>query len=349
MSNLYKKPLSFVTILLAFTASAAISPAFANETLLIENFIGTIKVETREGAPLRVTQSQNDKALRVYEQDGSLRLDGGIAKPNGEDCEGHYGRYNVSWFNKKEKSGQFGGYANLDTFPIMTISAPDDVDVIIKNSIPFMTIGNMGALDVNLNYCGNLDIGDLSGNARVSIKGESDVTFGDIQNLDLSIKGSGDVTAGNADVVTIDLKGSGDIDLKDITAADIKSVGSGDIEIEKIRGPLVYISHGSGDFEADDILEGVVFEGHGSGDFSADSVSGDVSIQSRGSSSVDIDDGRVGTLLVSTSGSGDVEIDAIAENAELFASGSCSIYVRRVKGNTSMRGSGSSNIKVNNG
>lgn len=339
-------PFSFLIMLCA--ASAAANSAFANETLTIENFIGTINIETSEGAPLRIIKSQNGDTVTVSESSGRLILDGGVAKPDGKDCEGHYGRYNVSFFSKKEKSGQFGGYKNLETYPVITVSAPDDVDVFIKNSIPFMTIGDMGALNATLNSCGNLDFGNLSGEARISIMGSADFTLDDIQNLDLTIKGSGDVKAGNAGIVTIDLKGSGDVDLQDITAVDIKSVGSGDVEIGQIRGPLVYVGHGSGDFEAVEILEGLVYEGRGSGDFSAESVTGDVSIQSRGSSSVDIGDGSIGKLLVTTRGSGEVDIDAIVESAELFASGSGDISVKRVNGNVSMREAGSADIRVEN-
>ena len=339
-------PLSFFVISCA--VSAAANSAFANETLTIENFIGTINVETSEGAPLSVTKSQNGNTVTVSESSGRLRLDGGVAKPDGKDCEGHYGRYNVSFFSKKEKSGQFGGYKNLETYPVITVSAPSNVDVVIKNSIPFMTIGDIGALNATLNSCGNLDFGNLSGDARISIMGSADFTLGDIQNLELNIKGSGDVKAGNAGIVTIDLKGSGDVDLQDITAADIKSVGSGDVEIEQIKGPLVYVGRGSGDFEAVDILEGLVFEGRGSGDFSAERVTGDVSIQSGGSSRVDIGDGSIGKLLVTTRGSGDVDIDAIAESAELFASGSGDIFVESVKGDLSMREAGSADIRVEN-
>jgi len=344
MTHFLNKVILGTSVLVSFSATQA----FADETLTIENFIGTINVQTAGGDTLRVTESRNDKSLDVSARSGSMKIDGNIDKPNGDDCEGYYGRYNISVFSKKEKSGQFGGYKDLESYPVLTISAPDDLNLIIKNSIPFITLGDMGSLDASLKSCGELNTGNLSGNARLSIKGSADANFGDIQDLDLMIKGSGDVDAGNAGNIKIDLTGSGDVELGDIKSADIRSVGSGDVEIRDMSGPLRYISRGSGDFDANDVSGDLVYNGRGSGDFSVKSVTGNMSIQSRGSSRVEIDGGTVQKLIITAAGSGDVRFEGTAENAELFASGSSDIYVERVTGQVSKRETGSAEVKISN-
>ncbi len=345
MKNLkhYQKTVSGLAVL---SMSVIALPAYASETLTMQNFIGTVTINTQPNADLQVTDSDK-KTVSISEMSGGLIIDGNIKDPNSDDCAGYYGKYSVSWFKKPEKTGQMGGYKNLLDYPNLIISGPEDLNLVIENSIPFMTVGNIGSLDAKFESCGKFKAGDVSGPTNLQIKGSADVVLGNIQDFDLSLKGSGDVETGNAAKITLNLMGSGNIEMADVGTAQIKSVGSGDIEIDMIRGDVQYETRGSGDFEAGDITGNLNLKSRGSGDFSADSVSGRyMSIESRGSGSVDIDGGDVETLFVTVSGSGDIRFDGTAVNAELKASGSSEIYVDRITGDLSQSNTGSSDIEI---
>ena len=133
----------FYAVLLSSVITA---PAFAGPELSIEDFVGTINVQTSPDSKISITQDENMTGVNLYQDGDSLKLDGGIEKPDGNDCKGYYTSYSVSWF-KKESNGKQGGYKNLKDYPKLTINVPKDTKLIIRNSIPFLTAEGLGAAD----------------------------------------------------------------------------------------------------------------------------------------------------------------------------------------------------------
>jgi len=160
---------------------------------------------------------------------------GGIEKPDGNKCKGYYGSFDIDLF-KKNRSGEFGGYEDLEDYPQMTISAPIETVLVIKNSIAFVTAEELGATDLDLRFCGKVNLGDVTGELRANIRGSADVTALDVVKI-LNINASGasevdyDGTAENADLIAT---GASDIYVGKVTAElRSKERGAADISVRK--------------------------------------------------------------------------------------------------------------------
>ena len=330
----------------AFALMAA--PAIAADKIIIEDFVGTVNIETASGAKLDITKDTNSKLADIKVTEDTVTIDGRIHDPDGTDCKGYYGRYNISWFGKDPEKGEFGGYKNLEDYPNLTISAPSDVHVEVRNSIIFGKAGDIGSADLNLKYCGNLKTGDIAGDLQVRVSGSADLETGNVQNVDAKVSGSGDLEMGSIERGDISISGSGDLDLIDAASLKVRVSGSGDVEFETVRNDAEFRVSGSGGVEGDDVLGGLTYDGSGSGDLNIDTVKGDVSIEVSGSSDIDIDDAEIDFLYVRASGASDINIDGRAERAELIATGASDIYVDTVTGNIEKSASKSADITIDN-
>jgi hypothetical protein len=328
---------------IAMATSSSGGPA-----LFIEDFVGTIKIENASSNKISITRDKNMKGVNLVEQGDSLKIDGGISDPDGNKCKGYYGSYNIGWF-KKEKSGEFGGYENLEDYPQITIRAPKDTVLVIENSIAFLTAEDIGKADMDLRYCGRVKLGNVTGNLRADIRGSADLTAGDVGIVDVSIKGSGDLDVQNAGFVALAVAGSGDAEFETVKGAKVLVSGSGDITFDDIDGSLEAHSRGSGDIEAGNIAGDFIYDAGGSGDLDIDDVTGDrISIDVSGSGDVSIDGGDVRTLKITASGASEVDYDGTAETADLVATGASDIYVNKVTGEVRSKERGAADISVRN-
>ncbi len=336
------KPIFYAALLSSFIAL----PAYAGPELIIEDFVGTINVETVSASKISITKDKNMKGVNLYQDGDSLKIDGGIEKPDGNDCKGYYGSYSISWF-KKESRGDLGGYKNLEDFPNLTVTAPKDATLIIRNSITFVTADNLGSADLKLVSCGKVNLGDLSGDLLADIRGSGDLNLGDVGgSADIEIRGSGDVDMGNANELRLKVTGSGDVQAENVRSADVVVRGSGDVEIENVNGPLGIESSGSSDIDIGDVTGDFVYDGRGSGDLAISSVTGRASVDVAGSGDADIGGGKVSSLKVSASGASDFDFGGVADTADLYAAGASDIYVRKVTGEVRSKESGAADITI---
>ena len=329
---------------LPILASIFALPASADQRpeLVIEDFVGTITLNTAANSPLEVTSLDNNDDLTQETSGDRLIINGGIKKPDGDKCKGYYGSW--SWNDRKSES--FGGYQDLEDYPKLTITAPSNTVLVIRNSIPFIESGDLGGADVEIQACGKVNMGDIAGDIRVELSGSGDVTAGDVENAELDLRGSGDVAIENARAVIATLSGSGDIVTGDMDSAELSLRGSGDVEFEDVSGAVNASLTGSGDINGGDIGGGIDATLRGSGDIDIGDVTGPTQLESRGSGDIVVDGGRTDMLFIKSSGSSTISYGGTAENAELTASGSSDIYVERVKGVADMRESGSSDIEI---
>jgi hypothetical protein len=321
--------------------------AFADSPeLFIEDFVGTIKIENSESNNISIIRDENMQGVNLIERGDSLKIDGGISKPDSEKCKGYYGRYNLDLF-KKKSSGEFGGYEDLEDYPQITISVPKDTVLVIENSIPFLTAEDLSGTDLDLRHCGKVKLGNVTGDLRADIRGSADLTTKNVGDDYVDIRGSGDLEVQDAKFISLSIAGSGDAEFNDVLGADVTVSGSGDVTFANIAGSLGAESRGSGSLEADNVTGDFIYDGSGSSDLEIENVDGDrISIDVSGSGDVEIDGGNVQTLNITASGSSDVDFGGTAETADLVATGASNIRVDKVTGEVRSKERGSADISV---
>ena len=317
-------------------------------TLTIKDFVGRITIETDGNQAIKVTNKTRAGDVDFDQDRESLVIDGGISNPDGDDCKGYYG--NVSWslFGKKEKKSEIGGYSDLDNYPDLTISGPEDMTLVIENSIPFGRAGNIGAADIEMQYCGRFFLGDINGPARFTVNGSGDIEAGNIETLQAKINGSGDLELRDVGDSDITIRGSGDVEFKDAENMNLSISGSGDAEGERISGAIYIKSSGSGDVDLESVDGELTYDSRGSGDLSINEVNGTAMLQVRGSGTADIDEGSLTELIVIATGSSDVHFGGRVQDADLTARGSSDVYVDTITGTRKTRTTGSGDIHIDN-
>ena len=327
----------------AFTSLALAPSAFAGDSLEIQDFIGTINWST---GPMSVAIDSNPGDTKITGR-SNINVMGGYEKIDGSDCKSAYGKFDIEWFGKRNK-GHIGGYKNLEDYPVLEITVPADIRLIIRNAIIF-TRGapDFEAVDIQLRHCGDVTLGNVKNTLALDSRGSADVSVERTGQMVANLKGSGDLTGGDSGDVLLNSKGSADVELGDIASLELKIHGSGDVEVGDIDGAVELSSHGSGDTEIGRVNGELSYIGHGSGDFEAASVRGpQIYLKSHGSGDIEIGDGAVTDLDVSLSGSGSVEFSGQADRADLRTSGSGDVSVGHVLGAANVRSSGSGEIDI---
>ncbi len=342
----YKLPLLMITAMTALTLSPIASAKNA-PTLTIENFVGRIEIITSDGANLDVTRSSSASKTSYEETGHSLTVDGNIRKPDSKGCDGNRAIWSFTRNDESTNDGMWGGYKNLDDFPKLTITAPSNVHLVTRNTILFAKAGNIGSADITESHCGYITLGDIAGDARVTLNGSGDVHAGNAGNVITALSGSGDISFHNVANAEISLRGSGDINIDSSHNTSISLRGSGDVEIDAVDGPLEVSISGSGDVSLGDVNGNVSLTSSGSSDIEIDSMDGALEITSRGSSGIEIGGGNASPVDISVGGSGTVEFSGKAHDVDLSVSGSGDIIVDHATGRIATRISGSGDIEVN--
>jgi len=322
---------------------AAAPTTLAAESLEIRDFIGTINWSNGE---IDVDVQKNKGDLKIS-KGRSVAIDGGVDRIKSSDCKSSYGRYNIDWFGKKKK-GRFGGFDNLEDYPVLNITLPADTVLVVRDSVIF-TSGkpDLDSADIELPHCGFVELGNVKNTLKLDGHGSADVSVGDMGGVAANLRGSGDLTGGDTGEVILKSMGSGDVELGNTSLLDLNLHGSGDFEALDIDGDVDISSHGSGDVELGNVGGNLNYLGHGSGDLEVSFVTGSqLSLKSNGSGDVDIAGGEVNQLMVNVSGSATVEYAGETESANLSTSGSGDIIVDRVKGRAKTKSSGSGDVDI---
>lgn len=322
MFNISPRKFSALT---AVYLSAIFTPqALANDgqTLLIENFVGTVNMITGDAFSVS-GDTGNISAL----QDSGLIINGNETIEN-SSCKKLNGNIDIS-FGKKRWFKRIGGYKNLGEYPKLEITVPSHAHLEIRDSIIFGSGADFGSVDAKIKSCGQLTLGDIAGPLVLKVSGSGDFTAGDVGDSKIRISGSGDVRLNNMKSAAIDLSGSGDLIASDISGpAEITAKGSGDIHLGDIAGPLKYA-------------------GQGSSDFSAQSINESAEITLSGSSNIDIKDGTLRDLRISSSGSSEIEFGGKTDTVYVRAKGSSEIDIKMAKNAADVKTSGSAEVEIN--
>lgn len=309
----------------AALAGLALAPAaFAQTSLEIEDFIGSV---TWSNGPLSVEIEENAVDTTVSGR-SQMTVNGGIVNIDGSDCKSSYGRFDIDWFGKRSE-GHFGGFKDLEDYPVLNITMPADTKLVIRNSVLF-TQGepDIADADLELRYCGSITLGDVENTLALDSRGSADVSVGRTGQIAASLKGSGDLTGENTGDVLIKSHGSGDVELGNAASIEISLHGSGDLEVGDVKGSVDLSSRGSGDLQVASVTGPQAYlKSHGSGD-------------------IDIGGGAVEDLEIIVRGSADAEFSGEAKMANLSSSGSGDIYVNRVSGVAEIKSSGSGDVEI---
>ncbi|MGC9953829.1 MAG: DUF2807 domain-containing protein [Rhizomicrobium sp.] len=193
---------------------------FDIRSLKIDDVLGTVKIEVKEGGPAILQISglkQRVDGISVKETNGTLSIKGYNAQSVWDWSH---------WFD----------FSYNDT-------KPNQLFIVL-------TIAKGTRVDVN-DVIGKATIGNTEGEMRFSSAGSTESTIGNVSEAHISLTGSGKVTVGNvAGTLTAETAGSGDIKVGNAGKADADIAGSGSILVGRIAGPLKVDIAGSGDFTA---------------------------------------------------------------------------------------------------
>lgn len=301
------------------------APVYAEDgsVLKIENFIGTIEVVTGDHDKVSIKDADGvsyDKTGSSVVIDGDESARNRNCRHNGKKIKIGSGR--SGWFGIK------GDSKDISEYPNVKIVAPENVHLIIENSIVFGRVGTIGSGDIRVRSCGDLELAGVTGALDLGVSGSGDVKMGDAGNADISISGSGDLIAGSFANLDLSISGSGDAELGDVEgAAHIHVSGSGDVIMGRVEGGLDY-------------------SGSGSSDMTAKYVGGDLSVEGSGSGDVSIEDGDVEMLHIVASGASDIEYWGTSVNADARAGGGSDININRPSGQLRTRDSGGGDVNV---
>ena len=337
--------------LLGFSAASFLSaPALADNeypSLEISHFIGTVLI-TQEAGPITVEGEDKDTLTR---KGGAVHINGGQVIDNSR-CRNVNGKVSLS-FGKTNWNWMKGGYKNLDEYPSLRITVPADTALIVHDSVVFGTAPDLGAANIALSSCADLEIGDVAGPFEAQISGSGDLQVGDVFGQSrIKVSGSGDLETGDVSDLTLRISGSGDVDMGDIIMSDgntagIRVSGSGDLEAENIAGHADMRISGSGDAQFDGLDGDLIYESSGSGDvYIKDIRAGRISIKTSGSGDVEIDDGDARSVFVSSSGSSEVDMAVITRDAVVNARGASEVYIKNASGEREVNRSGSASIRI---
>ena len=101
---------ALVTTMLTGTAFAKGSELF------IQDFVETVKVENSVSDNISITRDKNMKGVNIVEQGDSLKIDGGIERPEGNKCKGYYGSFDIGFFKKNKSAGDLISPASSSCF-----------------------------------------------------------------------------------------------------------------------------------------------------------------------------------------------------------------------------------------
>ena len=314
-------------IIAAAALSAALlanAPAFANdaEILRIQNFIGTVNITTI-GPEITVDGHAPGTLTRGL----TRTLIDGQETIEPASCKSSNGNISLD-FGGRSWRKRFGGYKDLEDYPVLTVTVPKGTALEIRDSVIFGDGESFGSVDAHIQSCGDFNVGDIDG------------------PLLLKVSGSGDFEAGNVGTASIVISGSGDAEIGDMKTAVLKVTGSGDIDGGNIVGAAKITSTGSGNIELGEMTGDLVYEGRGSSNLSLDALIGRASVTVSGSSNTDIDDGEIEDLMISARGSSVFDFGGKASGVTLTASGSSAVDIDEAEGKPGVKVAGSASVEI---
>ena len=292
---------------LAFTASSQTellgreaSPSEAQ--LIVHNFIGTLEI--RNGRELSYEIDMGEHLIddvSIFQQQGRLIVDGD-PNENIRGCDRDDGSLKLRLDGERMRP--------IEDYPHLVITLPETASAQLGISAGIVQMSNAQRLDLSFQGCGFSTIGNIMGETDLSLRGSGDINLGNTGPLQILLEGSGDIETGDVDGdARISLIGSGDIVVGDVSGeTTVELQGSGDVSVNGAHRYAQVVLLGSGDVEfANGQVQQLGVEVRGSGDVNFNGDADDVSVLLYGAGDVYVA-GSTGNRVVNRYGPGDVRI-----------------------------------------
>ena len=226
---------------------------------------------------------------------------------------------------------------SLEFDDVITIAAVGDLegDFALDGGLVEAVIGNVHNANIGVVRNGDVSIGHARETLKVGISGSGDVTALSARKADIAIGGSGDIDIGDvAGDASIRIGGSGDVSAGNIGGSlSAATSGSGDVQVGEVGGGANFATSGSGDIEASSVhgetkarlsgsgdidigggrAENLEVTISGSGSFKLDGVSTNLHARVAGSGRVSVDKNEG---AIHASPRGDIRVAGIRVNDE---------------------------------
>jgi len=252
--------------------------SFGGHSVKVEDVVGTLTVDVREGGPVTVDVSgSKEQVQNVDVTSGEGKV---VISSSGPDEKSVWDWRN--WFNFSGESH------NKPSGLVIKVMMPKGAALNVDDLVGDATIGDtMGPLRFEATAT-KARIGKVA-SAKVSMDGTGRIDIAEVAGpLDLDISGSGKVSVGPTQKVSADIAGAGDATLGPIAGGlDLDIAGSGDVAAASVNGPVHIDIAGSGSVK---IASGEANPLHvdimGSGNFTFGGEAVDPHIDALGSGSV---------------------------------------------------------------
>lgn len=274
-----------VAVLLILPASAGSdwtslpTKSFSAHTLKLDDVVGTLTVNVRDGGPISVSVSGEKgrvDGVSVNQEDDKVVIDATNSSENESVWNWH------NWLNFSSD------YESEPNDLIIKVTVPRGTPVHVSDLVGDATIGDtQGELHFEA-AATKARIGRV-GPADVSVAGSGRLEIAQVSGpLHLEVGGSGKVKVGSTQSVHADIGGAGTVDLGAIAGGlSLDIAGSGDVTAARVNGPTHVDIAGSGSVKiADGTADPLHLDVFGAGSFAFGGVAVDPHIDAVGAASV---------------------------------------------------------------
>jgi hypothetical protein len=253
--------------------------SFSTGALKVDDIVGTITIDVKDGGPMTVDASGNRDRLAHLQ----INADGGTLHIEGDDTDSNHSVWDwKNWFNFSD--GERRETNNL----FIHVTVPRGADVHIDDLVGNANIGDTDGILHFGAAATTAHIGRVK-EAHIEVGGSGKISVAQVDGpLHLDVGGSGKITVGATQEVDADIAGSGDVTLGPVAGGiKIDIAGSGDISAPRVNGPVHVEIAGSGSVKiADGTADPLHVEIMGAGNFTFGGMAVDPHIEAVGSGSV---------------------------------------------------------------
>lgn len=227
---------------------------YQTQQLKIINFVGTIEYGTSKDDSIHINVSNiRDGLAPKFDHIGDKLEISNFDNISTTDCNS----FSWVWWGNDDETGinisiNDGSSQKLDHYPILKILAPNNVSLSLDKSLIRGNFSTLENLNANMTACSQLNIGSVTNDAKITIRGSGDIDIGRVGGVaNSNIRGSGNVKIGNIGQDSVsNIRGSGDIEYGHINGIHKMTIhGSGNINVEQINGDAEMRIMGSGDIK----------------------------------------------------------------------------------------------------
>lgn len=229
------RPTSFLIpsmIMLACAGMAGDSFASpAAHRLSIENVVARVEISLAQKDQIGVTITPGSAAIatpKAFTRNGATWVEAGDSYRTlrNINCQSSNGETRIRINN--------GAWVAVKDLPLIRITAPENTDLTVSDSLVILKAGNLGSAKLELQGCTDTLIGNVANELNVELSGSGNVKSGNAGSLNAALSGSGNGTFGSiARDARFEISGSGDLSAASVNGElNTEISGSGNILVK---------------------------------------------------------------------------------------------------------------------